>query len=226
MDNFLINPLTIWLFNVTRNYLTRYRNRGKHLLIDYLSKIKDCRFGTYNTIYKNVSLTKVELGDFTYVADDTTMYLTKIGKFCSIGPNVRCGGGSHPTQIFVSTHPAFYSTKRQAQVTFVENDCFGDHKATTIGNDVFIGANVFVVDGVNIGDGAIVGAGAVVTKDVPPYTVVGGVPARVLKQRFSQEDIDFLLSLKWWERGEDWLRRHSHLMQNIRLLRKAVDKGL
>jgi acetyltransferase-like isoleucine patch superfamily enzyme len=225
MNILLINPLTVWLLTFVRNYLVLYRNRGKHLRIGYLSKIRNCRFGIYNTIYDNVSLGDVELGSYTYVAKGTTMYNSKVGSFSSIGPNVRCGLGLHPTQTFVSTHPAFYSTARQSQITFVDRDCFEEHKVTVIGNDVWIGANVVIVDGVTIGDGAIVASGAIVNKDVPPYTVVGGVPARVIKQRFSQDDIDFLLSFKWWDKSEEWLRRNSHLMQDIQLLRKASEKG-
>jgi acetyltransferase-like isoleucine patch superfamily enzyme len=119
---------------------------------------------------------------------------TSIGSFCSIGHDVKLGVGKHPVN-WLSTHSFQYKTEG----AFSMLKTFTIAVPVKIGNDVWIGTGAIILDGVNIGDGAIVAAGAVVTKNVPPYAVVGGVPAKVIKYRFSAEIIVELLALKWWE---------------------------
>ena len=97
----------------------------------------------------------------------------------------------------------------------VEKNLFDEFPSTDIGNDVWIGNNVIIKYGVKIGDGAILGAGAVVTKDVEPYSIVGGVPAKVIKYRFSPDEIKFLLAFKWWDKDLNWLKENKHKFQNI-----------
>ncbi len=94
----------------------------------------------------------------------------------------------------------FYSTRKQCGATFADRDYFDEQSDISIGNDVWIGARVFLIEGIHVGDGAIVGAGAVVTKDVPAYAVVGGVPAKIIRYRFTQEQIEYLLELQWWDK--------------------------
>ncbi len=93
-----------------------------------------------------------------------------------------------------------------------------------IGNDCWIGENVFYVGGITIGDGAVVLAGAVVTKDVPPYAIVGGVPAKVLKYRYDDDTIQFLLRIKWWNNSIEWLRENWQLMTDIDKLKEYYTK--
>lgn len=93
----------------------------------------------------------------------------------------------------------------------------------TIGNDVLIGLHSIIMDGVTIGHGAIIGAGSVVTKDIPPYAVAAGVPARVIRKRFTDEDIAFLLNLCWWNRDDDWIRQHATAFSDLHLLKQIID---
>ena len=100
--------------------------------------------------------------------------------------------------------------------TFVDQKYFEEEEKTVhIGNDVWIGSNVIVVDGVTIGDGAIIAAGAVVTKDVPPYAIFGGIPAKLIRYRFDEQKIDFMLKFKWWDKEEKWLRKNVKDFHNI-----------
>jgi len=156
-------------------------------------------------LYPRIRLKDVEVGRFSYVAADTVIARTKIGRFCSIGPGLICGYGEHPSG-WVSTSPVFYSTNRQCGVSFSDSDMYDELKPIEIGNDVWIGARVFVRDGVSIGNGAIVAAGAVVMKDVPAYAVVGGVPARIIRYRFSPEEIRQMNNLAWWDWPQEKLR--------------------
>ncbi len=123
---------------------------------------------------------------------------TTFGAFCSVGPESIIGGlGKHPTH-FISTHPSFYSNLDQAGLTFTNQSRYAEFSQTTIENDVWIGTRAIVLDGIKIGNGAIIAAGAIVTKDVDPYAIVGGVPARLIKYRFLPETIDFLNRWEWW----------------------------
>lgn len=134
---------------------------------------------------------------YTYVGRNSTVYGTRIGGFCSIGNNFTCGLGIHPTDK-LSTSPMFYSTLKQNGITLSGSDKIEELLPVEIGNDVFIGENVTILSGVTVGNGAIVGAGAVVTNDVPPYAIVGGVPAKTIRYRFTSEQIEALQQIQWW----------------------------
>jgi len=166
-------------------------------------------FQGFNTLASGTLIQNSSLGLCSYVGG-AELYDVDVGAFCSIGRHSKIGGlGNHPVH-FISTHPIFYSPLKQAGISFVNEEKFSEHTGrTVVGNDVWIGYRVIVLDGVRIGDGAVVASGAVVTKDVPAYTVVGGVPAKVIKQRFDDAVIEVLLKEKWWDIPLDHLKTHA-----------------
>ncbi len=174
-----------------------------------------------NHIGSNSIFIGSEIGYASYISENSFFQDTKIGKYCSIGPNVNCIFGKHPANTFVSTHPAFFSVRKQVGFSYVTEqyfDEFAEKKqgfAITIGNDVWIGANVSIMDGVTIGDGAIVAANTLVNKDVQPYTIVGGVPAKNIRLRFKESEIQFLLKFKWWEKKESWISKNVSKFRNV-----------
>ena len=126
--------------------------------------------------------------------------IESIGAFCSFAPGITITGSNHPLQC-ITTHPFIYSKDLG---NFIDQDDFAlqnieKNRKVVIGNDVWIGQNATILPSVSIGNGAVVGAGAVVTKDVPDYAIVGGNPARVIRYRFSEEQIRLLAESKWWE---------------------------
>lgn len=193
----------VWM--LSRRYATARNTPGFWAHWDTYADDR-CIFSRYNKLYKGSILGNVLLGHFTYIAGARTGNCS-YGAFCSIGPEAIIGGlGRHPSR-WLTTHPAFFSTLAQAGLTFSDFDAFEETSSTIVGNDVWIGARALVLDGITIGDGAIVGAGALVNRDVEPYAVVGGVPARLIRYRFDQEVISELLSWKWWELPDETLKQ-------------------
>lgn len=224
MKDIFRNPFSIWMARFYRSKLLQRENRAKNLKIGSMSNAQNCEFGIYNSLCDNVAIGETELGDFTYIADNTTIFKAKIGKFCSIGPDCKVGLGKHPSHTFVSTHPIFFSNLKQAQISFADKNYFQESEEITIGNDVWLGANVIVVDGVDIADGVIVAAGSVVTKNIPPYAVVGGVPAKIIKYRFEKDEIEKLLELQWWDMDREYLKLNFKKFHNIEIFLNAHNK--
>lgn len=174
---------------------------------------KNVEFSDHNILYGASIVCNSKIGRHTYVAG-ASLGNCDVGAFCSIGPRALVGGlGKHPTTM-ISTHPVFYSRLNQSGTSFSDQNYFEELPRTRIGNDVWIGANVIVLDGVKVGDGAIIAAGAVVTKDVPAYAVVAGVPGKVIKYRFTQDDIESLLQIKWWLMSDITLKKCAHFFRN------------
>lgn len=207
------NPFTIWIKWLVQSRLNLFRNRGKHLKIGYLTKLEGVKLGKYNTFYDNIQAINSSFGDFVYVSSFTSINNARIGSFCSIGPNVRIGLGMHPTH-FISTFPAFYSSRKQCQLTFPNQNFYEEIGKINIGSDVWIGYGAIILDNITIGDGAVIGAGAVVTRNVPPYAIVGGVPAKIIRKRYNDQEVYKLIEFKWWDKDLDWLKKNADAFQN------------
>lgn len=192
------------MIHIIKDWLNYHRikikvtRKNPTLRLHYMARVYSSRFGKHNRVYERSILIDTTLGSYTYIGSNSIVQHANIGKFCSIGADVKIGVGIHPTQ-YRSTHPGFYakdSSYYGFEPEFTLNE--PEYKKITIGNDVWIGTNAIILDGVNIADGAIIAAGAVVTKDVPPYGIVGGIPAKIIKYRFSAERICALLKEQWW----------------------------
>ena len=186
------------------------------------NNIIESQIGKNVKIYKPSFINKTEIGDYTYISTNANISVTKIGKFCSIGPNLFCGWGIHPTN-GISTSPMFYSTRLQNGVSLTDKDKIEERKLITIGNDVFIGANVTILDGITIGNGAIIGAGAVVTKDIPDYAIAVGCPIMIIRYRFNDDQIAALKKIQWWKFDEDKLQDVEKLFFNVDEFIKKYD---
>lgn len=158
------------------------------------------------------------MGRGSYISHSSNLD-ARIGRFSSIGARVRVIQGSHPYKApYVSTSPYFFSDARQCGVSVLDKPVYDELRyadpagrhAVVIGSDVWIGTDARLIAGVTVADGAVVLAGAVVTKDVPPYAIVGGVPARIIGYRYDEATVARLLDIKWWDRDMSWINaRHS-----------------
>lgn len=206
-------------------YYSKNVKIGKKVLLD--TRIV---FEGYNVIGDNTEVASSKIGLGTYIADKSIIKKAIIGRYCSIGSGVQTGLGVHPSTGFVSSHPSFYSTKKQAGFSFVDKDIFKEHLfidaegkyVVQIGNDVWVGNNVIIMDGIKIGDGAIIASGSVVTKDVVPYTIVGGIPAKFIKPRFDEQQVEKLLATKWWNWSMEKIKANSSLFESVELFTSSI----
>lgn len=187
------------------------------------TRISCCRFEGYNALRQGVILSDSTLGEGTYINRGSRIHGARIGRWCSIAEDVRIGLGGHPVQDFVSTSGLFLTDTTDLLGFTIHQGgdrCELYRKAdgiynVIIGHDVWIGAGATILDGVTIAPGAVVAAGAVVTQDVDPYTIVGGIPARPIRRRFSDEQVRYLLDFQWWNQGVEWVREHYMEMEDI-----------
>ncbi|BAQ64650.1 CatB-related O-acetyltransferase [Geminocystis sp. NIES-3709] len=195
--------------------LKAFINREKIKYFDRISMVSsffNSTLGNYSRIYSFSRVTDSKIGNFTYISHQCIINNCEIGNYCSIARGVKIGLGKHPTN-FISTSPIFYSLVNPLKKIVSKSQKFTEFERTFIGSDVWIGVNTLLADGVTIGDGAIIGANAIVTKDIPPFAIAVGCPAKVIKYRFSEENIEKLLSIKWWEKDISELESYLNLFQ-------------
>lgn len=208
------------LKNLVKRSFAKRRSRG--LQFGPGVQVSQSRFGVHVRIGKDAVMLASAIGDYSYVGDRTSLAHAHVGRFCSIGPDVSVGSGTHPSRDWVSTHPIFYQARPALGWMLALHDRLPEFRPTAIGNDVWIGAKALLRDGITVGDGAIIAGGAVVVDDVEPYAVYGGVPARLIRLRFDADQIAFLLSLRWWDRDLAWLREHAPAFAHVDQLREAM----
>lgn len=213
-------------------YILHKYKKDKSIIIKRNVKIsRNTILNSNILINDNCSLNNTLVGTGTYIGLNSKLDNCNIGNFCSISSNVEIISGRHPLD-YISSHPSFYSNMKQSGFTFVNENFYEEYrfidkqnkKFVTIGNDVLIGYGVKILDGIKISDGAIIGAGSLVTKDVDPYSVVAGNPAREIKKRFQQDQINFLLNFKWWNKDIVWIRKNSHYFRDATNFIKIFSK--
>ena len=182
-----------------------------------------------NRVGKN-SRFKGELGYGSYISDNCCINAS-IGRFTCVAGGVKTLSGTHPYKYpFAAVSPLFYSTRDFMGPSFAREERYDELRyfdrerkiSVKIGNDCWIGEGVIIVGGIEIGDGAVVLAGAVVTKNVPPYSIVGGVPASVKDYRYDKETIEFLSNSKWWEKEPEWFKCNWALMNDVLKLKNTI----
>jgi acetyltransferase-like isoleucine patch superfamily enzyme len=196
--------------------------------ISTTSIVDKTQLSDYAVIYDNVILCNSSVGRHSYIQKNSRIFNAAIGNFCSIASNVSIAPGLHYTS-GVSAHPAFFLKNTPLKKTFADKDYFEYSKEVKIGHDVWIGENAIILDGLTIGTGAIIAAGSIVTKNVKPYSLVGGVPAEFIMYRFSTDKIEELLKSEWWNFPDSWFKLNFKSMHNISdflLNYKLMDKNV
>lgn len=178
--------------------------------------IKDSKVGSWTALGANTSLVESSFGDYSYTAGNVQIIYSTIGKYCSIANSVRINPGNHPQWRVTQHHMTYrcvnYGLAKEDDVEFFQ---WRRGHQCNIGHDVWIGHGATIMAGVTIGTGAVIGSGAVVTKDIGPYEVAVGVPAKVIKKRFPQHIIDSLLASEWWNWDRKTLEKRFQDLYNV-----------
>lgn len=204
---------------IYRNAIVKSSTLKDDCIIGDMCRIENSQLGYKAQVYPFGIMYNSILGDYSYIQKNSSVWHAEIGKFCSISWNASIGGGEHDFHK-VTAHSMLYApfygfVDKPMYDRFVD-DC-------KIGNDVWIAAGVSILRGVTVGDGAVIGAGAVVTKDVEPYSIVAGVPAKKIGQRCSDELIAELLEMKWWDFDPNIIKDNIHLF-NLDLNINTISK--
>lgn len=179
---------------------------SKNIIIGEDCYVANSKIGEGVQINRRCMVQNSEMGDYTIIRSNTVINHTKMGKFVGISYNVVVTGITHEYEN-ISPHP-FQQLK---SCGFVDENIPFKCEKIEIGNDVWIGANVNILSGVKIGNGAVIGAGSVVTKDIPPYAIAVGSPAKVIKYRFTEDIIDRIQKLEWWNWPKQLIRENIEL---------------
>ena len=191
--------------------------------------IRNSRIDKTAKIYSVTEFYDSSIGRHSYIGYNSEIHSCDIGAFCSIANGLIVGGAKHPLD-WVSTSPVFYDVGGGTG-RHLGNHKIEPLKRTSIGNDVWIGSRVIIMQGLRIGTGAVIGAGSVVTKDVPPYAIVAGCPARIIKYRFDEDTIRQLLESRWWEWSDKELTEYSihinqpNLFVNMLNMKRIANRG-
>ena len=173
---------------------------GVEPAIHETARVVRSEIGRYTEISERCRIEETIMGDYSYIMQDGAVWCATIGKFVNIAASVRINATNHPTWR-ATLHHFTYRAKNYWDDAEDETEFFEARRAkrVVIGHDVWIGHGATILPGVSVGNGAVIGAGAVVSKDVAPYTIVGGVPAKLIKRRFSQETGERMDRLAWWD---------------------------
>lgn len=204
-------------FSLKRLYkISILSNSNSTCRFDNTCQIDSCEFGEHVVVFDNTKLFAVKMGSYSYIQAGSRIFNCEIGRFCSIASGVTIAPGIHDMGK-VSTHPIFVHKSTPLPKVYAKMDSILTYKRVQIGNDVWIGEKVVILDGVTIGNGAVIAAGAVVVKDVEPYSVVGGIPARHIKYRFDKLTIKLLQQSQWWNRPDKWFEANANLITDIEI---------
>ena len=205
-------------------YLFGFLKKLFNPAVSPFAKIDDrSRISHKARVYGWTQVNNSTMGDYSYVGRNSRIVYADIGKFCSIASETKIGMGTHTLDL-ISTSPLFTEKKNGTGHSWIKKSVITPFNRVSIGNDVWIGVRAMVMGGITIGDGVVIGAGSIVTKDIPPYAVVAGVPARIIRYRFLPEQIDALLRKPWWDIPDEELKKRISLFQNSERLDETINE--
>ena len=213
MSNIILNSDVSSSAKLYRNVRIVNSNISNLCCVGDDSDVVDCTLEEKSELGRRNIIRNIYMGKGSYTGTNTIIKNAEIGKYCSISWNVSIGGLNHPYQN-ISMYTDYWF-KKTFDVDIKKKGKEDTSTKVVIGNDVWIGAGAIILNGVNIGSGCVIGAGSIVTKSIEPYSVVVGNPANQIKKRFSDQVIELLMKLQWWNWSEDKIRENIDLLRNV-----------